>query len=151
VSAVELIAEVVRLGGRLFVPAPGRVRVRSPQPLPEPLRARLRAAKLELLDALDRADMPPALVLRDGRRHGRIPSHRGGAATDTARALVAVAKEAGVVLVADNAVLSITAQADTPRATITNLAANAADVLAELHRASDARLLRTTGLDSLPR
>jgi hypothetical protein len=84
--------------------------------------------------------LPAPLVLRDGRRLWRIAAGRGGQATEAAAALVAEAKRARVVTVADNTVLLICVAAGYRGDLPERLAAARADVLAVLHRQSDERI-----------
>jgi hypothetical protein len=80
------------------------------------------------------------LILRDGRRLWRLVAGRDGQPTEAAAALAAEAKSARVVTVADNAALSICIPAGYRGDLPARLAAQRADVLAELHRQSDERI-----------
>ncbi len=80
------------------------------------------------------------LRMLDGRRQYRVPTTRAGAVTPSAVALVAEAKAAHVVVVADGAELHIYTPLSYRRSLHRQLAAQAPDVLAVLRQQSAQRI-----------
>jgi len=121
-------------------------------PPPSPVLDRLRRQKAAVIAFMMRTratpgsapSVPPPrpLVMQDGRRLYHVNATRQGSPTEAAWRLVAEARDAHVVTVADNTILVIVLPAGVPDTIVRRLAAMADDVLAVLHRASDRRLGR---------